>query len=154
MKQYKPSANWNTSQYTVTTTGTTTGVGSTNWIGMPGTVATSGYIHVMSPEPIYTTFKLPRANMPQKVYVDGVLMTCGILGSDAECAYTSKDNIVFAPEVFSAEDVLATSSGRGPTMSIEYADAIYHYSIKYVPVKGDGTKIIETAMLGKVKIER
>jgi len=109
-------------------------------------------------EPTYTILKLPRDKMPEKVYAQGMLKTCGLLGTDAECAYTGKDMLIFSP------NILPTSNGQNmyiyaaglpnpakPTISLEYHDAIYHYVVDHVPGKGEGSTILDVRQVGVVK---
>lgn len=108
-------------------------------------------------EATYTILKLPRKKMPEKIFVQGLLKTCGLLGTDAECAYTGKDMIVFSPHTIPLDVGGYITFGAPPaksTISIEYHDAIYHYVVDYVPVKGDNTTILDVRQVGEVKKER
>ena len=95
----------------------------------PAPTTTWTYINI---RPKYTTFDLPVNECPVAVYVNGRMMTLGILGSDVQAAYTG-DQLIFAPEVFSL------TSDSSTTLIIEYPDVFYHYNV--IGYFEDSTKI-------------
>jgi len=92
---------------------------SINYWGTSGTTISIGY----NSNDKYAVFDLPREGMPIAVYVCGRMLTLGILGTDVECAFTG-DKLVFEPGAVSA-----ISWGNRITISLEYADEIYHYNV-------------------------
>jgi hypothetical protein len=87
-----------------------------------GTGTSTGYVFT-SPFSKYSVFPLSQKTMPQKVFICGRLMTIGIIGSDAECIFMN-DKIMIEPGLINA----IPFNGR-LTMSLEYADNMYHYNI-------------------------
>lgn len=152
---YIPSTTTNTPNITISPN--TNGVGSSNIFNNPSTWTwSSGTANVLS-QPTYAIFKLPRKKMPEKVFVQGMLKTCGLLGTDVECAYTDKDVIIFSPGVIPHYDPsfiylnLGGGLNKNPTISIEYHNAIYHYVVDRVPLKGDKSTILDVRQVGMVK---
>ncbi len=74
----------------------------------------------------YVVFKLPRDQMPYKVYVCGRLSTLGKLGQDVQAAYDGDNKLVFKIAEF---NTFYTSNKI--TVSLEYDDTIYHYNINH-----------------------
>jgi len=103
---------------TTTTVGTTTTPFIIKWTG---TSATSTKINNSK----YCVFRLPKSNMPNKVYVSGRLITMGIIGSDVQAAYAGGNKLIFAPNeltIIKLNDKL--------TVSIDYGDFLYHYNVE------------------------
>ena len=134
-----------------------TGIGANPIFSNPSTWTwSSGTVNTLS-QPTYAVLKLPRKKMPEKVFVQGMLKTCGLLGTDVECAYTDKDVIIFSPGVVPYYDPsyiylgMTGQQQRNPTISIEYHNAIYHYVVDRVPLKGDKSTVLDVRQVGMVK---
>lgn len=147
----------NTNPTTTTTIGTGTGTGLTY---PTGTLSSPTWAYLAPTEPTYTVLRLPKSKMPEKIFVMGMLKTCGLLGTDAECAYDGHDNLVFSPNVLPTTNgyqgyisVPGYPNSSKPTISLEYSDAIYHYVVDYVPAKGENT-ILQVRQIGVVKKEK
>jgi hypothetical protein len=69
----------------------------------------------------YKSMELTRKEMPNAVYIDGMIVTLGIIGSDVECAYIGT-HLIFTPGVAEAFDTT--------TLILDYKDEMYHYNIK------------------------
>ena len=72
----------------------------------------------------YKSMQLPKKRIPKKVYVNGKLLTLGIIGSNVECAYVGA-HLIFAPGV---TEGLLLSNQR--SIVLEYAREVYNYSIE------------------------
>ena len=120
------------------------GNGSITW---PKTPIAS---NITIPQPTYTVLELPQNKIPEKIYVNGILMTCGLLGTDVDCAYAGKNKIIFAPDIFTDSFGFFVRS-RIPKISVEYNNAIYHYVVDHVPVKGDNSTILDVRQVGMIK---
>ena len=86
-------------------------------------ISTSGTITITNQQS-YMIVDLPEKSVPQAVYVNGRMVTLGILGSDAECAYAN-DNLIFAPGVLQGQE-----NGR-MTLIMEFKKHSYHYSVDH-----------------------
>jgi len=124
----KTSGSSNTITFTPTSTTTLT---PSNTIFVPGNgnvpnvQPTGSSITIGAPDPRYAVFMLPEKDvMPNKVYVSGMLLTVGILGSDVQAAFVG-DKLIFAPGVLTAMIL-----GGQITVSIDYGKWLYHYNIE------------------------
>jgi len=76
----------------------------------------------------YAIFELPLEAMPTLVFVCGKLVTLGLLGANAECAYIPatkkghKSQLIFSPGVI-------VGNNNRLTVSLDYKEAVYHYNI-------------------------
>ena len=108
-------------------TGQATGVGQissgNNWQWTTNPNYTYTNITSKNNNDKYAIFKLPTQIMPEAVYLQGRMLTIGILGTDVECAYNG-DTLVFAPGVFAPQ----TAMGKIPVI-LQYADKMFHYNI-------------------------
>jgi hypothetical protein len=144
---------------TIITTPNTGGLGQGTIGNNPNWSWGSTSTNITLSQPTYAVLKLPRKKMPEKVFVQGLMKTCGILGTDAECAYTDRDMIIFSPGVVPYYDssMIYMNLGMGintpskPTISLEYRDAVYHYVVDRVPVKGDSSTTLDVRQVGMVK---
>jgi len=94
----------------------------------PGNCAThtSTTITTAPSATIYSCHKvmnLPKNKMPRAVFFNGKMLTMGLLGTNAECAYTGK-NLVFAPGV--TEGLFFPHNRK---IILEYAKEMYHYEV-------------------------
>jgi hypothetical protein len=87
------------------------------------TPSTSGYISINTQPEKYSLFELPRKKCPSAVYVNGRMVTLGIIGSDVECAYMGQ-YLAFSPGVLTA-----LTYGNRITVILEYKTAMYHYNV-------------------------
>ena len=75
----------------------------------------------------YLVFKLPKeesGNVPNKVYVGGMLVTLGVLGSDVQAAFAG-DKLVFAPGVLHHKSTF----NEKLTVILDYGDWVYNYNV-------------------------
>lgn len=72
----------------------------------------------------YHVMMLSVKRIPSLVYVCGRLVTFGILGSEAECAYAGNGKLVFTSSTINS---IVYSNKR--TISLQYKTKIYHYII-------------------------
>lgn len=101
--------------YIPTTTTIGTGAAGT---GYYGGYATSTITYTYT----YKAMKLPRKEIPRTVYVSGRMVTLGIIGSEAECAYAG-EHLIFAPGI--------TETLGNTTIILEYPDEIYNYKVLF-----------------------
>jgi hypothetical protein len=94
-------------------------------------------------------FKLPiKDRVPNKVYVSGLLVTIGILGSDVQAAF-SGDKLVFSP----GEIPSMVEHGKRVTVSLDYGDWVYHYNVEekdYIVQFEKDSNIVKTKLVSKV----
>jgi len=76
--------------------------------------------------PKYSVFKLPRTQMPKKVFLNGRLVSLGKIGDDVQAAYDGKNKLIFAPS-----ELTAICINDKITIAVEYDDCMYHYNIKH-----------------------
>ena len=102
----------------------------------------------------HTNFVLPEARMPEKFYINGLLMSPGIMGSDADYAYNGANKLVLAPHVLTPTKdspiVLRINTGKDKIV-VEYDNCMYHYTIDSVPGTNEQEKEIQTTQLSQVK---
>jgi len=71
----------------------------------------------------YLVMDLPKKPMPHFVFVDGRMLTLGIIGTDVECAFVGRSKIIFSPGIVSTLEVNSSK------ISIQYEDFINHYNV-------------------------
>jgi len=133
--------------YTIDTTGgliggssssgyvTTTNPYGSGWTLGPPTIGTSGgntitFSGISSYSPNsknYEILQMPCDKMPEMVYVNGRLVTLGLMGSDVECAYLGDDKLIFSPGVLDA-----TIYNERMTVSLFFAKEILHFNLQFV----------------------
>lgn len=97
--------------------------------------------------PSYTVMDLDRTDAsPISVFVDGGLLTIGMLGSDVECAYVGKQ-LIFSPNIIYA--------WKGSIrIAIEYYDEIRHYVVQETTqsglFKGTNTNVLNTVLMSAI----
>jgi hypothetical protein len=68
----------------------------------------------------YYTFELPhKSKVPTHVFVNGKLLTFGIVGTDVECAFAGS-HLIFDADVFGF---------TVKTLIVEYKEEMFHYNI-------------------------
>jgi len=103
-------------------------------------------------QPKYVVFELPRAEMPNKVFVCGRLVSLGILGEDVVAAWDKDDKLVMDPSELNALYV------NRMEISLEYDDCMFYYKIAiddslYGQVKAKlvaGSNILEATLVSEV----
>jgi hypothetical protein len=110
-------------------------IGSIGGVGSGGTggINTNSYITYTYAYPqteSYVVFKLPWDEMPNKVYVNGRLMTLGKLGADVQAAYDNEEQLVFRLGELNNASVYASNTKI--TVSVEYEDTMFHYNVKHI----------------------
>lgn len=143
------SANTAYISYPTTATGTTTTIGTGGQIFGPSTNIYNP-LGVVTDKPKYSVFELPLKNkMPNKVYVNGILLTVGILGSDVQAAFAG-DKIIFSP----GEIPGIADWNKRLTVSLDYGDSLYHYNIitddRCIVEFKEGSNIIKAKLVSKV----
>lgn len=92
----------------------------------------------------YMVFPLPEEKGLQAVFVNGRMVTLGILGSDAECCFANKSIIM-------DRSVLGIMYNSKATLILEYKDHYYHYSLgSFINIEGN-TRTPKHKLLSKVK---
>lgn len=74
----------------------------------------------------YVVFELPRYQMPRKIYLNGRLVTVGMLGNDVQAAYDGKNKVIFRLGELNSYYV-----SNKITVSVEYSDSLYHYNVEH-----------------------
>lgn len=104
--------------------------------------------------PKYTDFVLPEARMPEKVYINGLLQSPGIMGSDADYTYNGTNCLTFAPHTLTptrdSPIIFKINTGKDKIV-VEYDGCMYHYTIDFVPGTNEQEKEICTTQLSQVK---
>lgn len=102
---------------------------NSNQIAIPGSYSlrnnSTSTVSINANSP-YHVMLLPVKRIPKMIYVNGRLLTFGVLGSNAECAYAGNGKLVFSPGIINAISYLGKTS-----ISLQYRKKLYHYSVNY-----------------------
>lgn len=138
--------------YPIDTTVATIGTTYTGWHWNNGTgnsignVTWSPTIFAMSNVQKYSIMNLPDNEMPEAVYVDGMMLTLGIFGTDVKCAYIG-GQLLF-------EAGIVQTWKTDATISVVYGDKTMHYNIEYGIEAGiykkQGSTILNTVLVSTV----
>jgi hypothetical protein len=101
--------------------------------------------------PAYVVLKLPIKRFPDLVFVGGIAVTMGLLGSKAECAFGLGCLIIGSKVI---QDNIDYHSGL--TLILQFKTKTYHYSADYDNSTGfvklkSGTNIIDAEVLCQIK---
>lgn len=135
---------------------TTGGTGSTGGITLyPNTSAghiTLGPQTYYNNQRHYVVFDLPSKKIPELVFVNGILVSVGVLGSSAECAFAGK-SLIFD------YNVVQQHSSRKITITLQYKEKIYHYCVEPLslfsgaPTLKEGTMRLDAKLISIINRE-
>jgi len=95
----------------------------------------------------YSVLELPESKMPLKVFIDGGLMTTGVVGSKAQVAYDGRKKLIIKANAITWDEDSITY------MSIEYKKSLYHYAIyANESFYKEDSVILDAQLLSKVKL--
>lgn len=113
----------------------------------PSTSSTGWYSTTnVAPTPTYFVFKLPKSKVPELVFLNGLALTLGMLGSKAEAAFVG-DSLVLKGDLF-------TIYRPRLTVILQYKTEVYHYAIEttnYAPNLKPNSKVLDAELLSVVK---
>lgn len=92
----------------------------------------------------YIVFPLPISKELEAVYMNGRMLSLGVLGSEAECCFAGKDIVL-------SKKASSIVYNNNITLILQYKEFYYHYSLgNFIQFK-NGTRTPEHKLLSKVK---
>lgn len=98
----------------------------------------------------FSLMNLDGDDMPESVFVNGTMVTLGIIGSNVQCSYMGNGQLLFDSGVIG--DTWATGI-TCITISVVYSDRTCHYNIEFAQEVGiykKGTKTLNAILVSTI----
>ena len=112
------------------------------------TLTATNYVAVAPTNSKYVVFELPRFRMPDKVFLNGRLVSLGVLGDDVIAAWDKEDKLIMEEL-----DIGAIMINNRMEISLEYDNCTFYYKVEHSlgkPIRKAGTNIIEARLISEV----